>query len=211
MQTLTQLADAVDVAMTSGNRWQQIQTIAALIRAIRATEQSGEQSSEVMIFLRNLANHYYHPRREDVGILGCIGHKAACLLASLPEQPALAVPDGWREAVQNASIVLGWMATRSDVCKKDMARMESADAALRALLAAAPATVKDSLTDQSAPAVPDGYVKEVEALLSVALQTLWRGHSAQEGSEIITRMQTLLGQTRALLAADPQPKEGGER
>uniref|UniRef100_UPI003F7A695F hypothetical protein n=1 Tax=Chromobacterium amazonense TaxID=1382803 RepID=UPI003F7A695F len=41
MQTLTQLADAVDDAMTSGNRWQQIQTIADLVRAARAAEPSG--------------------------------------------------------------------------------------------------------------------------------------------------------------------------
>lgn len=58
------------------------------------------------------------------------------LHAQLAAAPA--VPDGWREVVQTASAVLGWMATRSDVCKKDMARMESADSALRALLAAAP-------------------------------------------------------------------------
>ncbi|MBM2884048.1 hypothetical protein JFK97_06560 [Chromobacterium phragmitis] len=128
---------------------------------------------------------------------------ATAVKDSLTVQPAPPVPDGWREAVQNASIVLGWMATRSDVCKKDMARMESADAALRALLAAAPATVKDSLTDQSAPPVPDGW-RDAMSFASAALA---------EAIQIapVDRMPLMAGmamqQIEALLAAAPQPAQ----
>nr|WP_199065008.1 hypothetical protein [Chromobacterium sp. ASV5] len=116
-------------------------------------------------------------------------------------QPTVTEPDGWREAIQNASSVLGWMATRSDVCQRDMDRMEAADAALRALLAAAPQPAQ-----QSAPVVPDGgqptptdqqitaaLYRAVDACLSIedksVRATAIRRQAVAEGFALALKMQ----------------------
>ncbi|QND84552.1 Uncharacterized protein ChrSV_2326 [Chromobacterium vaccinii] len=56
MQTLTQLADAVEEALATGDHQQQTDAIAALIAAVRATEQSGETVASAVFQMQDMWN-----------------------------------------------------------------------------------------------------------------------------------------------------------
>ncbi|WP_440030080.1 hypothetical protein [Chromobacterium amazonense] len=129
-----------------------MQTLTQLARAIIAADRAGELTDELFneFELALDATEQPEPAYDWEAAHLKMAERAAALEVEnnklrqgiealrIVQQPAPAVPDGWRDAIQNASTVLCWMATRSDVCKRDMDRMEAADAALRALLSAAP-------------------------------------------------------------------------
>ncbi|MFK7090535.1 hypothetical protein AAFM71_17140 [Chromobacterium violaceum] len=229
MQTLTQLARAIIAADRAGELTDELFNEFEL--ALDATEQYGQAaeapapaSHDAVTFLRELANRYHNFRREDSSVLGNIGHRAASILAALPEPAATeqageAVAESMaRETEQRGRVArLGMLADRlSDAAQLALASTEHDGepvAHVKRLVNCAIIdstgckTIWEDLPDgtplytrpQSAPAVPEEWRAAVTELL------------ASDGSGGIydaTRYIKARDTLHALLAAAPQPTGG---